>query len=106
MSEKILVRYIRQFPSMHSKGEPIGCVVAIDKDRIGYAVCNPCDKFDKVFGKEIAAGRAALGHEPYVANRVVGVLDDGSKEYLDELLSQELDAMKDRAKRYFADAKG
>jgi hypothetical protein len=48
-----LIEYVRD-----EEGIPFGCVVAIDKDRIGWSICHTKDKFDKTRGKEIAFERA------------------------------------------------
>jgi hypothetical protein len=56
--QKHLKEYVRETKNSH----PIGIVVAkkIDSDnvRIGFSLCNPKDKFDKVLGENIALNRA------------------------------------------------
>lgn len=51
----MLVQYVRR------NGQPCGCVVALDRNVIGWSECNPRDRFCKKRGKEIAIGRAQTG---------------------------------------------
>lgn len=53
---KLLVKYVR-----NKKGHPIGVVVAIDKNKIGWSMCHKDDKWNKEFGKNIAVNRAWEG---------------------------------------------
>ncbi len=39
-------------------GDPIGVIVAIGKNRVGWSLCCPRDKFDKEYGQMIAVRRA------------------------------------------------
>jgi len=54
----MLITYIRKNKTDKSKGIPIGCVVALDKNHIGWSLCNPKDKWNRKRGLEIATGRA------------------------------------------------
>ena len=57
----MLIEYIRT-----EDRQPIGCIVAIDKNSIGISLLNPKDEFDKNLAKKIAIGRAELGIFPDV----------------------------------------
>lgn len=37
---------------------PVGCLVATNKDMVGYSFCCPLDTFNKVLARRIALGRA------------------------------------------------
>ena len=39
-------------------GDPIGVIVAIDKNKVGWSLCSPRDKFNKERGKMVAQRRA------------------------------------------------
>lgn len=39
-------------------GELTGVIVAIGRNRVGWSLCSPYDKFDKEYGKMIAQRRA------------------------------------------------
>ena len=54
----MLITYIRKNKTEKSKGQPIGCVVALDKNHIGWSLKNEKDKWDKKRGLEIAKKRA------------------------------------------------
>ena len=82
----MLIEFLR-----NSKREPIGCIVAIDKDSIGVSLLNPKDEFDRKLAKKIAVGRAELGIFPLIPRR---------KE---ELVEDALQRMAIRAGRYFKD---
>lgn len=79
-----LCEYIR-----NAKREPIGCIVAIDKDSIGISLLNPKDEFNKKIAKNIAIGRAELGFFPKVPVKKEG------------LVERSIQRMVDRADRYF-----
>ena len=40
------------------KGNLVGCVLAVDKDQIGWSMCNKRDRFSKDRAIKIAIGRA------------------------------------------------
>lgn len=61
----MLITYIRKNKTEKSKGVPIGCVVALDKNHIGWSLCNPKDKWNKKLGLEIAKGRASNNKNVY-----------------------------------------
>jgi len=84
--KKVLVKYVRFCD------KPIGVVVALDKDKIGWSQCCPRDKFDKKRGLEIAIGRAKKGSNVHPAIR-------SSWDY--DIIGETIKEMKERAKRYF-----
>jgi len=53
----IIHQYIK-----NRKGQLIGCVAAVDSDKVGYSLCNTKagDKFNKAKAFEIAVGRAIV----------------------------------------------
>lgn len=71
--------------------EPIGCVVAVDRDCIGVSLLNPKDKFNREVARNLAAGRALSGVLPDVRGR---------KE---EVVEKAIKRMARRAYRYFQD---
>ena len=58
----MLINYIRKQYANKEKGifnsSPIGIVVALDKNKIGWSLLNPKDKWNKKIGLSIAIGRA------------------------------------------------
>lgn len=82
----------------NEKNEPTGVVVAIEDGktiRFGYALCNPCDKFNKKVGTRIATNRA---FDPRVND------DEALAPLLGDRRQKVLDAynhLERRAKRYF-----
>ena len=52
----MIIQYVRD-----ENYNPIGVVVATDKNEVGVSQCNPHDKFRKALGVAIAAGRAKKG---------------------------------------------
>lgn len=77
----------------HLRGEgnvPFGTIVALDRNKIGFALCNPKDQFSKSMGTLIASGRAKDNHS----------LPD-SLHYRYDIVLDEVEAMEDRARRYF-----
>lgn len=80
----MLVEFIR-----NQNREPIGCVVAVDRDCIGVSLLNPKDKFNREVARNLAAGRALTGIMPDITGR---------KE---ELMEKAVRRMARRAYRYF-----
>lgn len=112
----MLVKYLK-----HSKGF-YATIVATDRDKIGVALCCEKDQFDKHLGKTIAQGRATKGKmpniphkefvvsqemkegdEPIKVNRKWGLVSGRFSRIktLDEILDDEIEIMRDRARRYF-----
>lgn len=61
----MLVKFVRYVHDFHKL---VGCVVAIcvnGEIRIGWSQCRLNEPFDKPFAKELALGRAYLGHKGY-----------------------------------------
>ena len=42
---------------------PIGCIISIDENHIGWSLCNPKDTFNKNRAKQIAYNRALKGND-------------------------------------------
>ena len=82
----MLVEFIR-----NENREPVGCVVAIDRDCIGVSLLNPKDKFNREVARNLAAGRALSGIVPDVRGR---------KE---EVVERAIRRMASRAYLYFKD---
>lgn len=49
----MLVKYVRD-----EDRNPVGCIVSLDKNLLGWSLCSPQDKFSKKIAKKIAIGRA------------------------------------------------
>lgn len=113
-----LVKYVRD-----EKGNPIGCVAAIDKNKLGYSICHTKDKFLKKLGRKIAIERAKKNklikegysycvpfevyekHYPdknfydYIKSVYESTRNPGS--YKSHFIAKELMNMKERADKYF-----
>lgn len=63
----MIVKYIREKTKGDEergyKGKPIGVIVALDKDHIGWSLLNPRDQWNKTLGKYIAIARAKMKDE-------------------------------------------
>lgn len=102
----MLVKHIRDAQNI-----PFATIVAVSPTNIGFAICNPKDRFNKKVGTSIAKVRAnskkAEGwefKEGKVPNRYEFTNMFGWETVdvsLQEILNQELDIMQDRARRYF-----
>ena len=55
---KMLVEYVR-----NNKNQPIGVVVAVGKDQVGWSEKHSKDKWNKELGIKIAYGRAIVGSQ-------------------------------------------
>lgn len=71
--------------------DPIGIIVAIDRNRIGWSLCNKKDQFNKYIGKRIAINRA----DYYGTNK------DLLLEEVPDSIREEIIKMYDRSKKYF-----
>lgn len=107
----MFVRYLRQFPKFNKegqligRGEPIGCLVAIDKNHIGYSFCCPKDTFDREHARSLAAVRAILGDNVEVPHRIVDHYYDVDKGTvvnitLSEVLNKNLVEIQEKINRY------
>lgn len=96
----MLIKYIRD-----DNYKPIGVIVAIDAENVGYAFCNPRDRWNKGLAKEIAIGRALSGSKPPIPNRQLLSYnkDTGLYDYisLEDLTFKLVERMRERAKAYF-----
>ena len=52
-----IIRYYRD-----KKGRPVGCVVAVAPEKIGWSLCKKGDALRKEIGRAIALGRAMHDH--------------------------------------------
>lgn len=94
----ILINYIREKSFLDElmgyKGIPKGVMVALDKDHIGYSLCNPKDRWNKKLGLTIAKNRAEKGID----------IEDLSKKEGSRIINNLYDHLKffkDKAQRYF-----
>ena len=72
----------------------VGCVVALDKNVVGWSQCNiDKDQFDKKRAREIAMGRAVKGTRK-IPRRYNNI----------DLIGNAIIRMKDRSKSYFQDS--
>ena len=86
---KPLIEYVRD-----ETGKKIGCVVALDKWRIGWSLCSKKDVFNKKMARTIAMGRARQMRwrkyelcdraRRYVAPAIVKILDRADRYYKDQ----------------------
>jgi len=110
----MLIKYIRDFFNVNSlchnedgtqsRGVPIGVVVATGPNSIGFAICNPCDRFNKERGKHIASERAAKVHLDNMMDKVPSYcVMDKNQEFvpLSNVVQEEIKLMGERAKKYF-----
>lgn len=81
----MLVKFIKD-----KSNNKIGCVVAVDRSRIGVSLLNPKDKFNKEVARNLAAGRALSGTSPNITS-----------EKKTKLVSGEVAKMAGRAYVYF-----
>jgi hypothetical protein len=95
MKQAKLISYVK-----NEFGDRVGVIVALDKDLIGWAQCNPKDRFDKYFGIKIAVGRALHGtkqkpikHKQYSW--------DYDKDIVIDMITPAVEKMRERAKKYF-----
>ena len=95
----MLVKYIRD-----NAKRPIGCVVAVAPDAVGWSVCHPNDPFNKQRAMEIARGRAEKGSvslPPEYRSVWKFTEDDLVKVSLYSVVGAELEIMAERASKYF-----
>lgn len=93
--EKMLIQYIR-----NSMKRPIGVVVALSKDKIGFSLCNPKDNWNKKIGLQIAKARAKKYGNPIVYMDCHDNFSSMSYK-LYEPLERVLGAMNTRAEKYY-----
>ena len=85
----MLVSYVR----CQTTGRPVATVVAIDKENIGVAVCNPKDNFSKARGIQIAEGRALRNPYRFGATNI--------PEKVEFIVGAAVNKMEARAAKYF-----
>lgn len=79
----------------YEKGKKFGVVVAIDKDILGWSLCNKRDRFNKEKGLAIALGRAALASEMTASERF-----DFYNRVPDSLVDL-FEEIRDRSEKYY-----
>jgi hypothetical protein len=94
----ILVKYVRNI-----LGKRVGTVVALDKDVVGWSQCSPKDRFNKERGVKIAEGRAMYGTKAKPVRVIVH--DENVMCVKADLITKEIEIMRERAGRYFKDEK-
>lgn len=98
----MLVKYVR-----NKKGQRVGVVVAIDKNRIGWSKCNfsKGDRFDRERGKFIAQKRAEkYVYDPTYRTKKAGELywqDFLDYHHITQCVRPDFLEMVDRASHYF-----
>lgn len=94
-----LIEYVRD-----ESGRPIGCVLALGKDQVGYSLCYTVDEpfFTKEKARRIARGRAKTGEDWYerLADVVNARLDRGKSANCAKMIIP-IVQMQERAKKYF-----
>lgn len=82
---KVLIKYIRT-----KWNKPIGVVVAVDRNKIGWSACHKNDQWDREKAKTIAIERAWL-------SRPISKLIEAAPYHMKEVILE----MKDRADKYY-----
>lgn len=70
----MLIEYVR-----NKNRHPIGVVVAVGKNKIGWSKCNKQDKWDRNLGIQIAKNRAEKGYRTSVPHEVKPKIDHMKK---------------------------
>lgn len=77
---KVLIQYKRR-----KNGHPMGVVVAIDANKIGWSMCHKDDKWDREKALHIATSRAisstSLTKVPHTMRELVNKMTEKSKIY-------------------------
>ena len=84
----MLVKYLREETNDGTKGKPFGVVVAIDKETIGYSICNPKDRWNKKRGIEIAVGRAMKSKDFILNMKMPQKIFEKVEEVMDEIFEK------------------
>jgi hypothetical protein len=100
-----LIEYVKD-----DKGKLIGCVAAVDKDKLGWSICHTLDGFNKKRGRTIAIERAKkdiLSKSNYknLDNHLNLLIDVSRKEptYKTHFVMKALRKLRVRAIKYFKD---
>lgn len=103
-----LIEYVKDY-----KGKPIGCVVAVDRGKIGWSVCHTKDNFNKEMGRKIALDRANKNvlynryvsrNSSYDMDSYIDYLIEKTKKpemYKTHKVSKTMKKMNERAKKYY-----
>jgi len=92
----MLIKYIRE-KADKGKGKPIGVIVALDKNKIGWSLCSKKDSWSKDLGIKIAKGRAEKGKEVYL--QLEKMLVDGFANTY-KTLKKDIEKMLEIVERY------
>jgi hypothetical protein len=96
----MVIKYLREKKADEKgRGKPVGVVVAISKDQIGYSLCNPLDQWDKQKAKRVAIIRAK---ENNLQERLGKLLasSDGNLTTKQEMLFDVMHCVEDIVKKY------
>lgn len=74
---------------------PVATVVGLSDGRIGVAICNSSDSYNKKQGRALAVGRALEGLLVNIPNREV------NGQHMINLIIEEAGKMQTRVKKYF-----
>lgn len=75
----MLIQYAR-----NEKNEPVGAVVALDRNRIGWSLCHRKDHWDRKKALMIAENRAENGYHtkvPHILRPVMAKMEKRAKAY-------------------------
>ena len=93
----MLVQYVRNY-----QNQKIGVVVATSRDTIGWSQCSYKDEFNKKRGLDIALGRLLKGTNSKPVPIKVNVWDTGGSHVVKvDIVSDTIEEMRDRARRYY-----
>ncbi len=99
-TRKMLIQHVRDANRI-----PFATIVALSPTQISFTICSHKDRFNKKFGTNVAAKRAAFGWKPSYPNRWVL----GPKKYygvigeiqVSTIIEYEYNKMVKRAEKYF-----
>lgn len=86
--DKVLVKYLR-YEKGRNAGMPYAVIVAVERNKIGWAMCHKEDRFNKKKGKFIAIRRSFEG------------LTDETMAKVPHTIREEFFKMKSRSETYF-----
>lgn len=66
----MIIRYVKV------KGKPIGCVIGISADKIGWSLCCKKDTFNKEMARLIAIGRAENGFQREIPRKIITTFNE------------------------------
>ncbi len=66
----MIIRYVKE------KGKPIGCVIGLAANQVGWSLCCKKDIFNKQMARTIAKGRAENGFARNVPQKIIKTYDE------------------------------